>query len=104
MMLLAYVPGTIAWRRRRDLRLCHRTAARIQEIVDGEIPVGRAQRDFERHLAACERCGAEAEVFRSLKLAIARVNNRANADLVRKLERLARQLCDNGDSLDRSTP
>lgn len=94
MTLLTYLPGTKAWRGRRDRKLCMKAAERIQEIVDGELSPDRAARALERHLAACERCRGEAEVIRQLKRAITRVSQEANPGTVNRLQDLARRLCE----------
>lgn len=86
------VPGTAAWRRRRDMVVCARTGERLQEIVDGEIELTRATRVLLNHLAACERCGAAAAQLRELKAAIARVTHDETDDLARRLEGAARQM------------
>lgn len=93
MTLLAYVPGTHAWKRRRAHELCLRTAERIEEIVDGELPPGKAARALEKHLEACPPCHQEADVIRTLKAAIARVSSDADPDVVRRLEAYAKGLC-----------
>lgn len=85
MSLLAWIPGLPAWRRRRDMAICARTGARIQEIVDGEMPRGRAESVLLAHLAACQRCGAEAETIRELKRAIYRVSVRRSEAATRRL-------------------
>jgi anti-sigma factor RsiW len=94
MTLLSYVPGTRAWKKRRSRDVCARAAERIQEIVDGEIPPGKAARTLERHLIECPPCHQEAEVIRTLKQAIARVSREADPETVRRLETLARSLCE----------
>lgn len=94
MTLLSYVPGTEAWRKRRARDVCARAAERIQEIVDGEIPPGKAARTLERHLIECPPCHQEAEVLRSLKQAISRVSGQADPETVKRLEALARSLCE----------
>lgn len=98
MNLAAYIPGTQAWRRRRDEKLCRETGARIQEIVDGEVPATAAGRELQRHLDACIRCSQEAEVFEELKSAIARVGDEADPELVSKLERYAQRLCEEAET------
>jgi anti-sigma factor RsiW len=92
MSLIAYIPGTHAWRRRREGILCAKTVDRIQEIVDGEIEPGRAGEVLRKHLDACRSCNAEADVIRELKVAIARVSDEADPGCVKKLEDLARRL------------
>lgn len=94
MTLFAYVPGTKSWRRRRSHEICLRTAERIEEIVDGEVPPGKAARMLERHLEACPPCHQEADVLRALKSAIARVSSDADPDVVRRLEAYAKGLCE----------
>jgi hypothetical protein len=93
MSLLAFVPGTSAWRRRRDGKLCQEALDHIQELVDRELPSNRLAH-LDKHLDACQRCGVEADVIRDLKEAIARVGSECNPDSVAKLEDLARSLCD----------
>lgn len=97
MTLLAYVPGTAAWRKRRSSVLCERTAERIDEIVDGELPPSKAARAMERHLDACPPCRDQADVLLALKRGIARVSGEADPEVVRKLEEHARRLCTGGD-------
>lgn len=89
----AYIPGTAAWRRRRDARICMETHDRLQEIVDGEVGASRAEQILAKHLHACQNCNAEAEVIRDLKEAIARVGSDADPELVSTLEDLAGRLC-----------
>ncbi len=98
MSLLAFVPGTSAFKRRREGHLCAKTHERIQEIVDGEIGPGRAEQVLKRHLEACKSCDGEADVIRDLKIAIARVGNDADPKLVATLEALARKLCHEGSA------
>ena len=90
----AYIPGTYAWRRRREGILCAKTVDRIQEIVDGEIGPGHAEEVLKKHLEACQSCNAEADVIRELKIAIARVSSEADPGCVKKLEDLARRLAE----------
>lgn len=94
MTLLEYLPGTKSWKRRRAREVCERTAERIDEIVDGEVPPGKAARLLERHLEACPPCHQEADVLRKLKVAIARVSSDADPDVVRRLEAYAKGLCE----------
>jgi anti-sigma factor RsiW len=94
MKLVSYVPGTRAWRSRRDILLCRKAMEQIDEIVDGEIRGNKAAKLLERHLDACERCHGEAEVVRSLKQAIARVGKDADPEFIRRLEELGRRLCE----------
>lgn len=91
--LLELLPGTKAWRKRRSREICARAAARIQEIVDGEVPPGKAARELERHIAECPPCKQEAESLLILKQAIVRVSGHADPETVAKLEALARGLC-----------
>jgi anti-sigma factor (TIGR02949 family) len=91
--LRSIVPGTRSWRARRDRKLCAQTLDHVQEIVDGELPAGKAK-DLRRHLEACERCGDEATVARLMKQAICRVSGQADAETVRRLEELGRRLCE----------
>ena len=81
MSMRAYIPGTYAWKRRREGILCAQTVERIQEIVDGEIGPGKAEQVLKKHLDACQSCNAEADVIRELKIAIARVSNEADPEL-----------------------
>lgn len=100
MSLAAWIPGTAAYRRRRDAILCMRTHDRIQQIVDGEIGPGRAEQVLTKHLEACKSCDQEAEAIRELKEAIARVSWNADPTLVASLEDLAKRLC-RGEDLRR---
>ncbi len=95
--VISFVPGTKAWRKRRSHDICARAAARIQEIVDGEVPPGKAARVLERHIAECPPCHHEAEALRTLKQAIARVSREADPETVAKLEAYARLLCEKKD-------
>jgi hypothetical protein len=88
-----YIPGTGAWRHRREGILCAKTVERIQEIVDGEIGATKAERILTKHLAACKSCNSHAEVIKELKIAIVRVSDDADPELVATLEDLARKLC-----------
>ncbi len=97
MNLLSYVPGTSAWTARRNAELCGQTWNRIQEIVDGEIAPKRAEQILRKHLDACQSCHAEADVIVELKVAIARVSGEADPACVRKLQDLAKRLCEEGD-------
>lgn len=94
MSILEYIPGTRAWQQRRDRELCGATDERIQEIVDGELPVDGAAQKLLRHLEACERCGRTADGFRELKRAIARVEGVTDEALVERLRDLARRVPD----------
>jgi anti-sigma factor RsiW len=94
MSIAAYIPGTYAWKRRREGILCQRTHEKLQQIVDGEIGPARAEQVLAKHLDACKSCDADAQVIRDLKVAIARVSSKADAQLVGRLEDLAKQLCD----------
>lgn len=93
MTVLAYLPGTHAWRKRRKQDLCNRAAERIQEIVDGELPPSKAAKALERHLIECPPCLQEAEALRTLKDAVARVSGDADPETVERLRALGRQLC-----------
>lgn len=99
MSLLSFVPGTSAWRRRRDRAVCKQTAVRIQEIVDEELPPGRRARLLAKHLEACERCYGRAEAIRQLKVAVARCSDDADPLVVQKLQDLARSLCDEPEAV-----
>jgi anti-sigma factor RsiW len=94
MSMRAYIPGTYAWKRRREGILCAKTIDKLQEIVDGEIGPGRAEAVLKKHLDACQSCNAEADVIRELKAAIARVGAEADPGCVKKLEDLARRLAE----------
>jgi anti-sigma factor RsiW len=94
MTLLAYLPGTHAWRKRRNRDLCSRAAELIHEIVDGELPPGKAAKALERHLVDCPPCFQEAETIRSLKQAIVRVSCDADPQTLERLRALGRRLCD----------
>ena len=94
MKLGAYLPGTSAWRHRREGILCAKTVERIQEIVDGEIGPGHAEQVLKRHIEACQSCNAQADVIRELKVAIARVSAEADPECVKKLTDLARRLAE----------
>ena len=96
MNVLSYVPGTRAWTARRNAEICGKTWDRLQEIVDGEIGPQRAEQVLKKHLDACRSCHAEAEVIVELKAAIARVSREADPQCVRKLEDLAKRLCEEG--------
>lgn len=98
MILRSFLPGTEAWRKRRARDLCAQTAERIQEIVDGELPPGKAARALERHLIECPPCHEEADVIRSLKRAIVRVSGEADPQTVERLQALARRLCEGTES------
>lgn len=97
MSLLRFIPGTAAWRRRKDEQLCAQTGERIQEIVDGEVPPGRGRDELIRHLEACARCRQGAESVRELKRAIARVGSAPDEELVEKLQETATRLCEEGE-------
>jgi hypothetical protein len=94
MSLGSYIPGTYAWKRRREGILCAKTHEKLQQIVDGEIGPGRAEQVLAKHLDACKSCNADADVIRDLKGAIARVSAQADPELVGRLEDLAKRLCD----------
>src|SRR5438309_8887960 len=94
MKAFSFVPGTRAWRTRREYLLCIKTHERVQEIVDGEIGTSHAAEVLKRHLEACRSCNAEAVVFRDLKTAICRASSDADPELVSRLQALARELCE----------
>lgn len=94
MSFFSMVPGIRAWRIRRARALCAQASDRIQEIVDGQLPATRKARILERHLVACRRCKGEVTVIMELKSAIARVSCEADPEVVDRLERLARRLCE----------
>lgn len=94
MTLLSFFPGTKAWRARRTREFCSQAFERIQEIVDGELPPGKAARALERHLIECPPCHKEAEVIRTLKAAIVRVSGEADPETVERLQALGRRLCE----------
>lgn len=98
MTLLAYLPGTRAWRKRRKDEICAQTFERIDEIIDGEIPPGKAARVLERHIDACPPCREHADVVRAMKSAIARVSGDADPETVARLQALARRLCEGKDT------
>lgn len=97
MSFLRFIPGTSAWRRRRDEELCAQTGERIQEIVDGELLPGEGRDELVRHLEACVRCRQGAESIRELKEAVARVGSAPDEELLRRLHETATQLCEEGD-------
>lgn len=99
MTVLAYVPGTQAWRKRRSNELCSRAAKRIEEIVDGELPPGKAARALEHHLEVCPPCHAEADVLRALKVAITRVSGEADPEVVQRLQAYAKGLCEGTETV-----
>jgi anti-sigma factor RsiW len=87
------IPWTRAWRVQRERELCIEAIVHIDEIVDGELPASRKARLLEQHLTGCNSCLREAEVVRALKRAIVRVAAEADAEVVARLEVLARGLC-----------
>ena len=88
-----YIPWTRAWRVQRQRELCIEAIVHIDEIVDGELPASRKARLLEQHLTGCNSCLREIEVVRALKQAIVRVSAEADAEVVARLEGLARGLC-----------
>lgn len=90
------MPGMAAWRRMQDRRLCEATRARIQEIVDEELPPSVALDELLRHLRACERCGLEAEMIRELKALIRRIGLASGDDLAHRMEDRAHGLLAGG--------
>jgi hypothetical protein len=94
MTIASYIPGTDAWKRRREGILCMKTHEKLQQIVDGEIGPAHAEQVLAKHLDACRSCNADAQVIRDLKTAIARVSSEADPQLVGRLEDLAKQLCE----------
>ena len=92
MSLSAYIPGTSAYKKRRNTEICQQAHDRLQEIVDGEVTPARAKAILEQHLEDCPPCKADAGVIRDLKAAIARVSADADAGCVDKLNDLARRL------------
>jgi hypothetical protein len=92
MRLVIWIPGTRAWRRRRDIALCKEAIARVDEVVDQELPPGRAK-VLHKHVEACRRCTREAEAVAELKEAIRRVACHADPAVVERLEDLGRRLC-----------
>jgi len=89
----ARIPGTRAWRRRREGRICLEVAVHIDEIVDGQLPPTRKARILEKHLTGCHSCHEEAEVIRALKRGIIRVSQEADPQTVARLHDLAHRLC-----------
>lgn len=87
------IPGTRAWKRRREGKLCVEVVLHIDEIVDGELPPSRKATLLEKHMTACSSCRDEAEVVLALKRGIARVAQDADADVLEHLHSLARRLC-----------
>lgn len=80
------------WSRRQERRhaeLCAMTAAKIDELVDGEVPGGRRRRLLQAHLDVCVRCGASAETVRELKAAVARVSGTPDPEVRERLLALA---------------
>ena len=62
--------------KRRRAQRCAEAAARLQELVDGEIPSEAERAELQRHVEECPPCGAGADTIRELKEAIARVGSR----------------------------
>jgi anti-sigma factor RsiW len=87
------IPGTRAWRRRRQGQLCVEVVLHIDEIVDGELPASRKAKLLEKHMSGCSSCRDEAEVVHALKRGIARVAQEADAQVLEHLNALARKLC-----------
>jgi len=87
------IPGTRAWRRRREGKLCVEVVLHIDEIVDGELPASRKAKLLEKHMTGCSSCRDEAEVIHALKRGIARVAQDADAQVLEHLQVLARKLC-----------
>ena len=94
MSMYASIPGTSAFRKRRSNAMCKKVADHLQEIVDHELPRGRALKHIEEHLDMCPPCAKEADAFRELKSAIARVSSDADEQCLTKLHELAQRLCD----------
>lgn len=92
MRIVVWIPGTRAWRRRRDIALCKEAIARVDEVVDRELPASR-RRVLHKHIEACRRCTSEAEAVAELKEAVRRVGCQADPVVVAKLEDLGRRLC-----------
>jgi hypothetical protein len=93
MSFEARIPGTRAWKMRREAYLCMEVVAHIDEIVDGELHAMRKAKLLERHMTGCNSCKDEAEVVLALKRGIARVAQEADPEVVAKLHELARRLC-----------
>jgi len=87
------IPGTRAWKRRREGQLCVEVVLHIDEIVDGELPASRKAKLLEKHMTGCSSCRDEAEVIHALKRGIARVATEADAEVLEHLQTLARRLC-----------
>jgi hypothetical protein len=105
MRLASYLPGTPAWRRRRQLRTCREAYERVQELVDGEVEPGPQTDTLLGHIEACGPCAVEADAVREIKRAISRVGAEVDPEVVRRLEDWARKLCDSdGEPPDPSCP
>jgi anti-sigma factor RsiW len=94
MNVYAYIPGTRSYKKRRSSAMCKKVADHVQEIVDGELPPGRALKHLEEHIDLCPPCAKEAETLKALKAAIARVGAEPDAQCVAKLHDLAQRLCE----------
>ena len=94
---MSFIPGTRAWRVRRQHHICVLVSTHIDEIVDGELPPSRKARALEEHLSSCGYCRGKAESVRALKQHIARVGKHCEPEMVERLENLARRLCSGED-------
>lgn len=72
---------------------CRRVARELQRYLDGESTADNAWR-VARHLSACDECFADAEVFRTVKDALAELRLSPGDDALARLRLLVRSLTD----------
>lgn len=70
---------------------CREVAEVLQSFLDGELPAEQAAR-VEAHLAHCARCGIDAQVYRDVTAALARLRQPADADAIARLHAFAHGL------------
>lgn len=83
------------WRR----PTCHKVMKVLQQFLDGEL--GAAHADFvAAHLAECDRCNIEAEIYDEVKMSLAALQSPPDLAALSRIEAKAEQLLAHPDSAD----
>lgn len=67
---------------------CNRVRKVLQSYLDGELDDGQAG-VVAAHLADCQRCGIEADVYQRVKDSLARLRPEADPEALARLRRFA---------------
>ena len=79
-------------RKRGDAELtCRQVGQVLQSFLDGELDTPTVEQ-VDRHLELCRRCGMESDVYRQIKVSLARAGGDVPELALRRLRHFGEQL------------